>query len=146
MKENKNMGGELNEVMGIVVGGTSEMKTMLIDSMKTLAQHYGMSQGNMSAILLNKPIKLRERTIDAVGTNGKVLLLIDIDGEVAASANEVRDVHLLIDVFEEVLTMVRKKEIGRMVEIGFKRMLSIYVLYQVPIRLRLHFSFLIFIL
>ena len=125
MKENKNMGGELNEVMGIVVGGTSEMKGMLIDSMKTLAKHYGMSQGNMSAILLNKPIKLREHTIDAVGTNGKVLLLIDIDGEVAASANEVRNVHLLIDVFEEVLAMVRKKEIGRVLEDAFRRMLSI---------------------
>ena len=105
MKENKNMGGELNEVMGIVVGGTSEMKGMLIDSMKTLAKHYGMSQGNMSAILLNKPIKLKERTIDAVGTNGKVLLLID--------------------VFEEVLAMVRKKEIGRVLEDAFRRMLSI---------------------
>ena len=125
MKENKNMGGELNEAMGIVVGGTSEMRGMLIDSMKTLAQHYGMSQGNMSAILLNKPIKLRERTIDAVGTNGKVLLLIDIDGEVAASAEEVKDVHLLIDVFEEVLTMVRKKEIGRVLGDAFMRMLSI---------------------
>ena len=125
MKENKNMGGELNEAMGIVVGGTSEIKSMLIDSMKTLAKHYGMSQGNMSAILLNKPIKLRERTIDAVGTNGKVLLLIDIDGEVAASAEKVKDVHLLIDVFEEVLTMVRKKEIGRVLEDAFRRMLSI---------------------
>ena len=124
MKENKNMGGELNEVMGIVVGGTSEMRGMLIDSMKTLAKHYGMSQDNMSAILLNKPIKLRERTIDAVGTNGKVLLLIDIDGEVAASAEEVKDVHLLIDVFEEVLAMVRKKEIGRVLGDAFMRMLS----------------------
>lgn len=118
MEENKNKGGEF--IMEMVFDGMVEVKHVLVRNMTLLTQYYGASDGNLSAILLNKPIKVgacrNVRTINAVGTDGKTLVLIDVDGESAEFANKIDDVHLLMGVYEEVLATVRKHEIGRILD------------------------------